>query len=1611
MNPDFRWTIPQAFGTENVEEFAQRNFHCPHDGIWQDGCRQFATENADHILARLSPACQTLFLSACLAGYLLNPRKAPPEFSSWFQQKSVIGSLPGLTLTWEQLSTFRWHRCALPGVDLREGWNNKVVYALICALPEAEQILVIPPFARNCLNDMAERSVQLAAQLAAEKHPGTGFIFWPILESSQSISGNSLGLPVYLSFLSASRNSAIPNILATGALGDDGKLLEVGGLERKFRLAHIKKFTSFIYPLTSSVKPLDSIQNVEAHGVEKLTDSEGRWFGALAPDHGKLLKLLMPAPFENDLQRFTEGFVGRATILREVEQWANAPDGGKIFWITGGPGMGKSALAATIATSNSKIAAVHFCDYFSEAKRDPAKLVRSVLYQLAMKLPGYANLLDNLPVEQQLQEYLEAYTLFENLLIEPLAKEVAPPDGVQIILIDALDEATKDSRNGIAQLLAQLVQRTPPWLRFLITSRPEPEISSQLYPLQPRELEASSAENRDDGTLYLANRIPGISATQSTAILERSEGSFLYLKHICDELTANTLTLDNLDDFPRGLGAVYQRYFERRFGGNLEQYRKEIRPLLCLVAAAGEPLPTSLLKPLLGIKNKMELNDRLDLLGALFPRKKSGAGNADNEIVTPCHLSVVDWLVNKECSGTYWLDSAAGHEHLAEFGWEQQRSGTDLHPYFLVWLPVHLARSDRIDDAVALLKDFDFMMLRAGWKQIGHHYLERMLADYREIRHESLTIEAAFFREHAHILRRGNEEWPAYKILLQLAVEHADNSPLSLGADHFLERNNCDWLWLRRELRPQKVRFTGCLAVMEHDDKVNGALLLKDNRILSWSDDHTLRIWDNNGTLIHILQGHTEKIVGTTILSDETIVSWSENELFYWNQSGNCKFSIKEFKTRILLIFDDGRLLIQFNRFSDLLLFSENQETIIDTDGNIIIDVLPLNDGGFLTRSLYCKNICDHYLRFYDKCGNFVKSINIFSEDDVDTEKNMFSPKGIKLLEYGLIFVWAEFDDTDKYLYILDQNGLLVRKVQLSEKICICNVMAISTDLILIHGYDNAIKEKYFTWNTDGSITKLNNILDDIFLFAFVDGSILTSNTSDFEIQALDNNFEIIYCYKGHSDIVNGACLLSGNRIMTWSDDHTLRIWNFGIKFDYYVDNEFFTELHSFSFETDKVFILHGGDFVITTLFGDFLLCNIKGKIIKKIETKSADKIEGLIQLRDGYFAAWSNKEIYIFDFDDNKHEHYSIPGNIIGSLCLHDGDLIICNGDHIYNLNKATHTMSIIGKRDIVYNIPNGNKLIFISVGRICDLTLYFDKTNVKSLKGHTGRINHVLVSGNNSIITCSDDQTLRIWDQQGNTNKILQGHTDKVKGALLLPDDRILSWSSDTTFRIWDNTGAPINVLKIHEGEIDGVLLLKRKRILSWSEHVLILWSVDSTFKTQFIGHSGRVKGAIALPGNRIVTWGNENILRIWDDEGSLLRELEGHTDEVNGAYLLPENHILSWTKSTMRIWSLDGNCLWESGQPVTGLPYKANKCLQSKQTTVSNTTLSEESSAVLLKISGKESCLNLRWNGTAECRAEHLFKDGRAVITSKNENIVVLQAYVGNQPVMFDQVLVRS
>ena len=869
MNPDFRWTISQAAGMDNLETYANQHFMSPYDGIWQDDRKLFSIDSADRIFDRLSKGYQSQFLMVCLASYLLNPKKSPKEFSIWFQSKSSIKNLLDLDFSWSEISSLTWERLALPGVDLSEGWKNKVIYALVSCIPDLGEILQIPKVAQSLMDHKAQQAVHSAASLASRDFPEARYIFWPLVNftKAQNIKGNSLGLPTYLSFLSTAQGTSLPNILATGALGLGGKILAVDGIPEKFQLANFKKFEAFIYPLLPGVTEVDSATGIPAEGVKTLEDAADFWSGKRITG---IRKIIMPYPFEDDLSKHTSRFVGRQWIINDIEKWLDDPCVDNIYWLTGAPGIGKTAISSWLCDNwVQKVAAWHFCDFNREEKSDPAKFVRSIAWHLAGKIKAYAQQILLLPNIQDILDCNDANLLFERLILQPAFKVNDTPDYPLLIVIDALDEATGTDQNRISRIIGRNYSKMPKWLRFFVASREEDPVLTDLFMTTPHKLDPTVSENFNDIETYLVSSLPQITDIQLQQLILSSDGVFLSARLSVDEIYADRISLESLDQLPRGLSGFFIQQFERYFSAEITRYKNEIRPLIRLLCTVYEPLDLGTLRLALGLKNRELLFDRLECLGTLFPRQ----GDSDSDTLAAMHRSLKDWISVRSMSGQYYVDIESGHSELAEYGWKEYLKNPDnLSEYLYAWLPQHLADCARNDDAAELLKDFGFMMART---KAGKFY--QLLTDYKKINHPSLKDEGAFFKQFGSLIQKGTSTWPAYKILLQLAFEHAEDSPLKLGAEKYLQDGKCDWAWLRAE------------TVTKHSAEIIKFRALSDGRMMTYCSDMTFRLLDCCGNLVALIDHKIHDSIEIENISPRNsggFISWTKKGEFYlWDES------------------------------------------------------------------------------------------------------------------------------------------------------------------------------------------------------------------------------------------------------------------------------------------------------------------------------------------------------------------------------------------------------------------------------------------------------------------------------------------------------------------------------------------------------------------------------------------------------------------------------------------------------------------------------------------------------------------------------------------------------
>lgn len=423
--------------------------------------------------------------------------------------------------------------------------------------------------------------------------------------------------------------------------------------------------------------------------------------------------LIKPMTYEAEKSKHLPRFTGRQWVESRLDDWiANRRDS-RVFCLIGGPGIGKTAIACHWCNTRQDVVAFHHCVFGHADKTDPKRILLSLAAHLADHLPAYAERLSEYQAADLKEiEKGDARTVFDLLMTKPLGGDLPPPDGVRLIVIDALDEATQGAENELARILGEVWAAMPDWLRLVVTCRPEMDVIGYLGSLRPFILDASSRENLQDIRDFLRRELDALQASDSviTQIVEKSEGMFLYASLVIEEVRAQRLSLDHIADFPEGLTGYFKGWFGRKFPSP-ERYHDELHKLVSVIIAQRAPLPDSVLCVALGL-SAWEVQQRLMTLGVLFPKRVEMLGGERVTYVTMMHKSLLDWLTEIDPvsgdprAGSFAADLALGNRLLADAGWTvYQSGGLEYNRYFNQTLPAHLVAAQQMDRLITLLLD------------------------------------------------------------------------------------------------------------------------------------------------------------------------------------------------------------------------------------------------------------------------------------------------------------------------------------------------------------------------------------------------------------------------------------------------------------------------------------------------------------------------------------------------------------------------------------------------------------------------------------------------------------------------------------------------------------------------------------------------------------------------------------------------------------------------------------------------------------------------------------------------------------------------------------------
>ena len=364
-------------------------------------------------------------------------------------------------------------------------------------------------------------------------------------------------------------------------------------------------------------------------------------------------------------------YTPRDNLDEKVNEWLEDENGKKIAVVYGKPATGKSHYAAEKCHTDYHVAASFFCEYNKENFSTSKNLIRDLAFQLACQIPDYRTTLlyqlESIAVPKKKinqmgfeeivddgqihirEDYTEAEE-FEILIASPLSICIDGDMENKIILIDALDEAGKVERNKLLDIIKNHLNRLPRWMKILILTRPEPDITSKLK--DAHEIKLGTEENKKDIKAYLEESFKKESYPNKKeiieTIIEKSQGTFLYAELVAKEILAKAMDIEKLDKLPTGLSSYFLNWFSRIYPIEKidEVYKEKDRKALAMILASPGALPREELNNLLGWDHS-QTNDFIKKLENYLSKKEDLKGNQTIEIA---HKYMADWLLSDQAS-------------------------------------------------------------------------------------------------------------------------------------------------------------------------------------------------------------------------------------------------------------------------------------------------------------------------------------------------------------------------------------------------------------------------------------------------------------------------------------------------------------------------------------------------------------------------------------------------------------------------------------------------------------------------------------------------------------------------------------------------------------------------------------------------------------------------------------------------------------------------------------------------------------------------------------------------------------------------------------------------
>jgi WD40 repeat protein/DNA-binding CsgD family transcriptional regulator len=587
-----------------------------------------------------------------------------------------------------------------------------------------------------------------------------------------------------------------------------------------------------------------------------------------------------------------------------------------------------------------------------------------------------------------------------------------------------------------------------------------------------------------------------------------------------------------------------------------------------------------------------------------------------------------------------------------------------------------------------------------------------------------------------------------------------------------------------------------------HSDAVRNVYVTSDGlRVISFSEDHTARIWDIN-TGEELLQfDHGSLVTGGWISTDGRYLATSgaDGNVLIWNATDG---------TRIQTL-SHGSGFVWVSRFSPdnrYIMSSDNSDTVkmwnIETGEVVRTFESSGSQFGYTMFSAdgdYALGIGSDVVLWDVETGEVVRRFFGHTEFVLHAD---ISPDGRRLITGGLDTTARVWDiATGQEIRRFDDHTQTIGGVNFSP----------NGRYALTASDDGTVRVWYLATGEELQRLELPGL---VYTAKYLpDGNHIVTGGSDrtLRLWRLDTPGEpLIFAEEFNSskrgELNLGAELLASDILLTSGANGGLRFWQ---REDdgYVIDNE-----------------MVYGDQVVDVL--------VYHQATAQVVTASN---EGVVQLWDA-------------DGGELKVQFVGHQGTVLDIGFASDGERVVTAGSdataRVWNTITGKQLFELTGHNGSVQAArfsPDGS--IIATAGNDFTAILWDANTGkqLTQLNGHSAAIRDIDFSPDGRhLVTVSNDTTALLWDvDSGEIVRHYNGHTDQIWSVSFSPDGRyILTGSADLTARLWDvETGDVVRQLVGHQNSVQSVgLSPDGSRIITGDDQAAYLWHTNLTELVDF-------------------------------------------------------------------------------------------------------------------------------------------------------------------------------